>query len=272
LLKQLLALLCLITLVITLYTHFVYVPSQAHYTSKLKETFDSRMMHLNSFEKIEDTLALHIKNNFTDTALVVNAIDDLLRARFFHSYSCYTYKDNWITTLLGNYVWQDFKFIVNPYDIIKHPMAACSQQGLVFQELLKRHSIRFATVQFGNTDGTSGHYAVNAYYKGSWHFFDSNMEPLKLEGNPSMQTIINDSLLTQIYPNEDKAWLESKLKNKLIHRVDENKLPGRRMYAFHKFTQFMSQWLWLLLGVMYMVLNSKYYIRAKATVLNKLTK
>jgi hypothetical protein len=270
-LKKIFALLSFITLLFTVYARYIYVPPVHHYTSGINEKFNAKMIVINSFEKLEDSLTVRIQNNYADTGLLVNAIDDILRTRFFHSYSTYTYRDNWIATLLGNYVWADFKYVVIPQDIIKYPMAACSQQGLLFQALLKKHHIKFATVQFKNTDGKSGHYAVNAHYQGSWHYFDSNMEPKKIKGNPSMQTLLHDSLLTKVYPLENKKWLEGKIKGNLIQRVNENKEGASRMILFHYFTAFMSNWLWLILGLFYIVLNSKAYANSKATLLNKLT-
>jgi hypothetical protein len=269
--RKLIAALFVLILLITVYAKCFYTNPVLHYTSNFNENFDARLWKINSYEKFEDTLALHIKNNYADTALVVNAIDDILRARFFHSYSEYTYNDNWIATLLGNYLWQDFKLIVDPYDLIKHPMAACSQQGLVFQKILSNHKIKYATVIFNNEDGKGGHYAVNAYYKSSWHYFDTNMEPHKLSGNPSLKTLLHDSLLVSIYSPKDKNWLESKIKNNQIHRVNENQQNGMRMLYFHKISAFMSNWLWLLLALAYVFFSTKIYTTLKATVLNKLT-
>lgn len=258
-------------LLCTVYARFVYTPPAHHYTSGYHEEFNAKMMQLNSFEKLENSLALTINNNYSDTSLMVNAIDDILRKRFFHSYSTYTYYDNWITTLLGNYVWQDFKFIVNPYHIIKYPMAACSQQGLVFQQMLINHKVKFATVQFNNTNGTSGHYAVSAFYSGRWHYYDSNMEPKKIKGNPSIQTLLKDSLLVKIYSPQNKEWLKGKINNNLIARVNENKEAGTRMRLFHSSTAFMSNWGWLLFGMLYFITGTKQYALFKTHLLNKLT-
>ncbi|MEQ1732968.1 MAG: hypothetical protein ABL940_04810 [Bacteroidia bacterium] len=269
--KKTFALLSFVTLLFTLYAKCIYTPPAHHYSSGIEETFNAKTMGINTIEKLEDSLMVRIQNNYADTGLLVNAIDDLLRTRFFHSYSTYTYKENWIATVLGNYVWQDFKYVVIPQHIIKYPMAACSQQGLLFQYLLKKYHVKFATVQFNNTDGKSGHYAVNAYYQGSWHYFDSNMEPKKIKGNPSMQILLHDSLLTKIYSLENKKWLESKIKGNLIHRVNENKEGASNMILFHNFSSFMSNWLWLLLGLLYIILNSKTYSVIKTTLLNKLT-
>ncbi len=271
LLNKTLAFFSFVTLLFTVYTKCMYVPPAHHYTSGIKETFSAKSMVINTIEKLEDTLAVRIQNHRADTSLIVNTIDDLLRMRFFHSYSTYTYKENWIATLLANYVWQDFKHIVIPQGMIKYPMAACSQQGILFQYLLKKHGVKFATIQFNNSDGKSGHYAVNAYYQGSWHYFDSDMEPKKLQGNPSMKTLLHDSLLTTIYPLANKKWLETKIKGNLIQRVNENKESASNMILFHRFTAFMSNWLWLLLGLLYIVLNSKAYASSKAMLLNKLT-
>ncbi|MBC7411385.1 MAG: hypothetical protein H7331_02895 [Bacteroidia bacterium] len=269
--KKTLLLLSFIALLFTLYAKYLYMRPAHNFTSGIKETFNAKTMAINTIEKLEDTLAARVQNNYADTGLLVNSIDDLLRIRFFHSYSIYTYKENWIATLLGNYVWQDFKYVVIPQHIIKYPMAACSQQGILFQYLLKKHNVKFATIQFQNNDGESGHYAVNAYYQGSWHYFDSNMEPKKLKGNPSMQSLLHDSLLTKVYPVENKKWLESKIKGGLIHRINENREGASTMIPFHYFTAFMSNWLWLFLALLYIILNSKVYINGKAILLNKLT-
>ena len=86
-----------------------------------------------------------------------------------------------------------------------------------------------------------------------------------------MKTLLHDSLLTKVYPLASKKWLENKIKGNLIHRVNENKEAASHMIMFHYFTALMSNWLWLLLALLYLVLNSKAYTNGKTTLLNKLT-
>src|SRR5206468_12316967 len=60
-------------------------------------------------------------------------------------------------------------------DILKYPYAACSQQSIVFMEILKRKG--FNTREVGFQGKTSGHFCFEVDYNGGWHFYDPDMEP-----------------------------------------------------------------------------------------------
>lgn len=221
----------------------------------VKEAYDPSLLRLQSLDDFDKEVRLHLKHDLSDTSKIVNTIDDILRNRFYHSYSEYSMRDNWIAYLCSKTLFWGIKHPVIPDDIMKYPMAACSQQGLVFQSMLERYKIRYATINMANTtESVGGHYAVSAFYNAGWHFFDSNVEPKKVKGNPSVEKLIQDNALVSLYPTRYQEWLEQKVAQNLITQSDINHKRGDRMYAFQYVTNILSAWLWLVMGVAWVVL------------------
>jgi hypothetical protein len=217
----------------------------------LNEAYDSKLSYIQSIEDLDCEVKIRLKNDFSDTSKVVNAIDDILRNRFYHGYSEYSMQDNWLAYICSKVIFWGIKHPVIPDDILKYPMAACSQQGLVFQAMLRKYDISYATIAFGRSNNQhSGHYAVSAFYNNSWHYFDTNQEPIKLTNNPSIETIIKEGKLGSIYSGNNSIssqWLNEKIQNGLIHRVNKNILSGIKMMTLHYVTGFLSSWLWFIL-------------------------
>ncbi len=100
-----------------------------------------------------------------------NLVAEILRKRFYHGYSYYNFSDNPLSYLAGH-AWSHLSAVVIPDDIMKHPMAACSQQSLVLAEIFRRNKINYRKIAF------SGHFALEGYIENKWRFFDTNMEPV----------------------------------------------------------------------------------------------
>ena len=221
----------------------------------VKEAYDPSLLRLQSLDDLDNEVRRRLKYNLSDTSKIVNTIDDILRSRFYHTYSEYSMRDNWVAYLCSKTLFWGIKHPVIPDDIMKYPMAACSQQGLVFQSMLERYKVRYATINMsGTTESVGGHYAVSAFYNADWHFFDSNIEPKKIKGNPSVEKLIQSNTLVSMYPPHVRQWLEQKVAQNLITRTDVNHKRGERMYAFQYVTNILSAWLWLVMGVAWVVL------------------
>jgi hypothetical protein len=233
-------------IVITAYCKFLHSPTPTAIPLRLKEKYNANLSWINSIETLKLEVSNRLNYNFQDTSLLVNTIDDILRERFYHGYSEYTLRQNWIAYLLGKKVMWGFICPVIEDDILKFPMGACSQQSLVFQKMLKDYGITYGTTNFtSNKISTGGHFGVSAYYSDNWHLFDSNQEPIKLPNNPSYDKLVRDSLLVKSYPNLT-TFMEGKVKYNLINRSDVNYQRGRKMYFFQLVTGFLSSWLWLI--------------------------
>lgn len=168
------------------------------------------------------------------------ALDTLVRSRFYHGYSHYNLSQNWMTALTGKLVFKDVSAIVKPDDILKYPMAACSQQSMVMMEALRRKGIGYRKVAF-NT-----HYALEANIDGKWYYFDTNTEPdFSGVGMTSFDSIWTHKRLNSMYAGRaDSAIVVGPLRFK--EYGPENAAPAKNATLFHNVTGWASKLLWLL--------------------------
>lgn len=167
---------------------------------------------------------------------------DIVVQRFYHGYSKYNIRDNYIAFLAGRYIWEDFLGIVIPDDILQHNEALCSQQAIVFMELLKNKGHKVRSVLLNR------HFCAEVFYDNSWHYYDPDKEPnFSQQTRPGIKELMNNKDL--IYDG-----YEGKLSTTIIddifdrYRVGKtNSYPARNMAFFHYVTKFLSNWLWLLL-------------------------
>jgi len=108
-----------------------------------------------------------------------------------HSYSYYSFCDNWIASLVGRLFWNDLSAIVVPDDIMKHPMAACSQVSLVLKECFVRTGVTYRKV------GLLHHFVLEASINNRWYLYDPNLEPNFINGRKSLEELKRDH---ELYP------------------------------------------------------------------------
>lgn len=225
----------------------------------LNEQFNEPLLSINSQKKLDSLINNKFKNFGYDTAKTVVYIDQFIRNRFYHTYSVLTFKENWIAYLSGKLFWEDFYFPISSKDIIKFPMAACSQQGIIFQHQLNLLKIPCRTIEFKpNPKNNSGHYAVSVYYNSSWHFYDSDQEPIIIDSlMPSIEKIIELKLYKKMYIKETNINSQHFFENKIFYTIN-NKVYGKgNMYYFQLVTGFLSNWLWLLFLICFILLIFK---------------
>jgi hypothetical protein len=138
-----------------------------------KEMFDPSLGHLNSIDKLQAYIDSSSKARQVapGTGKHLLLMEDVLKRRFYHGFSQFSGRDNWIASLGDRLFGYGLANKVMPNDILQHSYAACSQQGLVMQALLKRYGIKYRVLRFDH------HYALEAYVGGQWLFTDANMEP-----------------------------------------------------------------------------------------------
>lgn len=243
------SLLSLILCFITLLPNFLpyHLERLTEPSQKLKhEVFDPELAeNVKSLEDIEKLL----EKKEPQTLEYWNDAAAILRERFYHGFSAYALNENWIAAFMG-YVFSPkiyFQSIVLPEDILKYPMAGCSQQGIVLQTLFKRKGIDYKTVAFNH------HYAVAAFIEGRWYFFDTNIEPVFINGRrPTLSDIEGSDYLKHIYPNFSSEEVERLLGNPNETLVNPFLAPN--MTLFHKITYFLSKTLWILFFLCFAVL------------------
>lgn len=208
---------------------------------KKNELYKSELAAVNSMKTavsyVDSVYRLTYSGRF-DTSLYAQAASHFTKERFYHGVSHYTLSENWIAYLLSKTVWSHFSVIVDPDDILNHSDGLCSQQTIVFMELLKRKKINVRSVGLGYKEGP-GHFLSEVHYGGSWHLYDVTMEPqwVKVVGqHRSFEYYLSckDSLYL-VY----KSKLDKPVFDKIIERVvygKVNEFPAKKMLFFHKIT------------------------------------
>jgi hypothetical protein len=186
-------------------------------------------------------------NSYAD--LILETVED----RFFHSYSHYGLDENWISALSGRYIWYDISAIVVADDILKYPMAACSQQSIVLMSFFKAKNIPYRKVGF------DGHYAVEAEFDKQWIFFDANLEPQKDQNMQRLDYLLQGNHMSVYYKNVlTQAQMNVVFKHTVKGEINAD--PAPKVEALHAVTRILSHWLWLLpmcLFLMSMVKGSR---------------
>ena len=216
--------------------------------SKTNEKYDSSLKRLNSIEsliKYNDSLYFSDNTSKTiDTIRYVEHIVDLIQLRFKEGLARYSVKNNWILYYSNKYIWDHISAIVDPDDLMLFGGGLCSQQNIVFLEVLKRKKITFRTIGLGFPEGP-GHFLCEVRLKGNWNLYDLTLEP-----NFDRTTKITkgiDFYLQNIH--EFHAAYDSIVDperiDKLLQRVEYgevNQFPAQNMIKLHKLS-FLLLWL-----------------------------
>lgn len=138
-----------------------------------KEQFDPQLSRLNSIDKLEAYIDSNIAvcNARPNTVEYVTVISQAIRNRFYHGFSHFSLKENWIAAFSEKMIGYGLASKVKPDDIMDHPYAACSQQSMVMMEILKRKHLTYRSVGFPH------HFALEVLIDKKWYYFDPNMEP-----------------------------------------------------------------------------------------------
>jgi hypothetical protein len=202
------------------------------------EEYDSA--YFNKFQSIQSVIGYSdscMGSNNKDKLAYYNLVAEIIRKRFYHGYSYYGFSDNPLSYMAARCIWNDLSAIVIPDDIMKHPMAACSQQAIVLAEIFRRNKINYRKVAF------KSHFAIEGFIEKKWRFFDPDMEPKLLPGRESAITLMAENKLTMAYANSgfNMDYLGHILRKPKAGQVNE--LPALRASVFHRICLLMiSKW------------------------------
>lgn len=223
------------------------------------ELYSVELNRLSSIQKISYYIdSLYYKENKSeniDTIRYVKISSDVVKKRFYHGLSHYSINDNWIASILGKFFWSHLSAIVIPDDILKHSEGLCSQQTIVFLEILKQKGINFRTIGLGYREGP-GHFLSEVRYSGSWHLFDVAIEP-------KWEKISNHHKSLHYYlQNKDSMFLvyngriERRVFDKIMEKYEYgniNETPAKNMFLFHKFTFLLTYILPVLFFILFVI-------------------
>ena len=227
--KFILTVVVLLLCICSFVSHFITYPVEdnTRNSGNSWEEYDSTYFY--QFQSVQDVItaadrrfALHQRNSLE----YYNYIAEIIRKRFYHGYSYYNLSTNPIAFLAGKFCWNDLSAIVIPDDIMKHPMAACSQQSIVLMEIFKRQGIDFRKVGF------TGHFAVEGKINGDWKYFDTNLEPNFGSQRASLQELIATRRFDSAYSNVriDPVTFHKEVANPIYGKVNADPAPNATLF------------------------------------------
>jgi hypothetical protein len=195
--------------------------------------------------------AYYARESGSREARIANGIDRFVRDRFFHGSSYLDWRENWLAALSG-FAWVNLKVPVLPDDIMRHRRAICSQQAIVFMELLRRNGLHAGAVvaSWPSSDpGSGGHFALAARIDGSWIYFDPDQEP-PVHGVP-VDRVIDGSALSRLYADKPQllAGLRQAAEHGTIRLAHVDRFAAPRGGLFQAATAWLGAYGWLPLGL-----------------------
>ncbi len=210
-----------------------------------RELFEDHLQRLNSINQVTeyaDSIYSSLNLYQFDTSKYVDICSEIIKRRFYHELSSYTLSENWIAYTCGNLFWSHFSAIVEPEDLLKHSKGICSQQNLVFTELLKKKKIMSRDIGLGTKEGP-GHYLTEVWYQGKWHLYDVDIEPnweIVNFDHLSMDSLMkNKMILYAIYGNKLTKEQINKITENLRYGVP-NEFPAKNMLFFHQLSKILT--------------------------------
>ena len=230
-----------------------------------KEEYDPKLNTLNTVDKLmafcDGLYSEKANNNATIKADEVypDIVSAVIRKRFYHGYSSYGFSNNYMARVVAGFTVDGLCAIVIPNDILRFPYAACSQQSIVFMEILKRKG--FPTRKVGFKGKENGHFCFEVYYNKSWHFYDPDMEPdtevLAAYNHPDIAFLAkNPDILLQAYSQYPK---EKTLNLFLDYSYGSvNTFSAPKAILFQKVTKFLSYSVWAFFLLAFILVRRKY--------------
>ncbi len=224
--------LCLSMLLYPVKKGFSYEPSGSDDPPKLlTEAYEPALfLQLQSMQNLIDYIdqTYSGEKNSSD---FVNYIGTVISRRFHHGYSYYSNDDNWIASMAGTLFWKNLSAIVVPDDIMKHPVAACSQQSIIMMECARYYGFDVRKVTFDH------HFTSEVRIGDKWHYIDPNLEIIPV--NQSLKELLQSN---RFYPLYAKKLGINEEKRILAHPVygQTNEVIAEKAMVFQKTTSWMS--------------------------------
>ena len=230
------------------------------------DQYDPSLARLDNVKKFTAFCdSLYGSNEISDSAKYANIVNTATRFRFQHGYTWYHFGHNYIAKILAPLVDKTLSAIVVPDDMLKYPLAACSQQSIISLKVLMDKGFKVRKVGFFEPT-IGGHFCYEVFYNGGWHFYDPDREPdekvLLDNHRPGIQYLVaNPTILRAAYPRDDSSFVMSLYKSYKISNI--KKLPGWKARLFQQTTKFLSYTSWIFLGLLYFYIEKKFFMPKK---------
>lgn len=243
--------------------------------SNLKNTYKNKELfniELSRFKSIEDITA-HIDGIYAathtsseiDTLAYVKATSDIVKKRFYHGLSEYSLRDNWISYIGAKLFWNHLNAIVEPDDVLDYNKGLCSQQAIVFLEILKRKGIKTRWIGLGYKEGP-GHFLAEVQYQGKWHLYDVNLEPKWERVTNHHESIAYYKQYPDTLFLAYEGIISRNLFDKIMEKVqygEVNEFPAKNMLLFHRITKIVTYLIPVFLGIIILITLFKQKVPSK---------
>lgn len=240
--------------------HLIELPESMVKEVDFDPVLTKRIQDMDDLENFVDS-TVTARGIIFESEEYADLLSSIVRLRFFHSYSHYSLRENWLAAVAGRFFWYDLSAIVIPDDILQYPMAACSQQSIVLMEFFKRKRLPFRKIGF------DGHFAVEGNMNGLWLYFDTNLKPEFPDGKrTSLSYLLKDDNLKELYMNVLRPeQIPTALGHPYYGKINE--LPAPQASLFHHATGFLSHWLWLIPLLLYGYISRRDRIKKRAELI-----
>jgi hypothetical protein len=206
-----------------------------------EELYDPSLSGINSVQKLmnyADSISQKkYERNSLQYAMVVS---NIIEKRFYHGFSVYSLRQNWIAAVTQYIFGHDVANPVNPEDIIKYPYAGCSQQAIVLTEVMKRNKVPYRSLGFPH------HYATELNFNNSWYFFDTDMEPEMTAADRDVKNWKYSADNLKKFYHYNLPAIEYGYGNSQMAQIGKtNAAAAPRASLFQNTTQYLSRFLWL---------------------------
>jgi hypothetical protein len=207
-----------------------------------QEKFNPRLSFINSINRLEsytDSIAA-TKNISAGSYEYAELLESVISDRFYHGFSHFTVRENWIAALAGKLLKEDYACLVEPEKIMQHPNAACSQQAMVMMAVLRKKKMSYRSLGFPH------HYAMCVLIKDEWCFFDANMEPsINKENRRLTNWQHHNDYLKKFYDHNRFANLDYQFGKSQVAIVGViNEEPAKNARIFDSVTGALSKIAW----------------------------
>lgn len=242
------------------YSNFLIIPTPTR-SENLGEEFDAKLNNLNTLSKLTEYVNKKYgsdKIGVNDSLIYANLMARTLRMRFYHGWSQYGFKDNWVLYLLSP-IHEHSLGIVDPNDILKYSEALCSQQAIVGMMALRSRGYTFRKVSFYNNKKNYGHFTYEVRLGNKWHFYDLDKEPdinvMEENNRPSIDSLATNKKLIQAAYSSHPIEIKDELISSFNNNFPINIFPAKNMLNFHRVTLLLSLSLWFWVGLFFWLLR-----------------
>jgi hypothetical protein len=214
-----------------------HIPSSPPESPRAHEKFDPA---LQSITNVDAAVGYVLGENAgRDPQGRAAAADEFVRRRFFHDYSEFTARDDWLAYLAG-FAWSDLRSPVLPDDILRYPQAACSQKSIVFEAIARKLGLEVGSVRLDH------HFIAAAKIHGEWRVYDADRE-IPGRSYPLTKLLAGDPAVIALYGQYGQSIdLAGQAARGEIRLTSVNRNPAPNASNLHRLTHFFSRYGWAL--------------------------